>query len=290
MKILIIGASGLVGNALYHQFKIKGHDVIGTYNRYKIDPFISFDITNDREVEKTIKEISPDVILNPAAYAYVDGCEENPDLCRRINVGGVSNVIKTIQGTKTKFVFFSTDYIFDGENGPYKEEDTPNPINLYGKLKLEMEEYIKSHLDRYLIIRTANVFGWEKQGKNFVVKLIHNLKKGQEMEIVNDQKGNPTYAPQLSEAIYILLSEEKQGIYHVAGKSVIDRYSFSKEIADVFNLNPLLLKPVTTRELGQKVKRPLNGGLIVEKVQKELPFTLYSSYEALCKMKQNGAV
>ncbi|MBI2029076.1 dTDP-4-dehydrorhamnose reductase [Candidatus Gottesmanbacteria bacterium] len=290
MKTLIIGASGLVGGALYHQFRKKSHQVVGTYNTYKVDPFISLDITNKEQAEKTIADFGPDVVLSPAAFAHVDKCEQEPQLCRLVNVNGIKNLIDTIRNINTQFVFFSTDYVFDGKSGPYKEEDRTNPINLYGKLKLEVEEYIKDHLDRYLIIRTANVFGWERQNKNFVVNLISKNKRGEKMRIVNDQFGSPTYAPQLAQAIYCLVSDSRTGLYHVAGRSVIDRYSFALEVADVFDLDKSLISSITTSQLGQKVPRPQKGGLIIDKVEKVLPFKMYTSKEALAEMKKDDII
>ncbi len=290
MRVLIIGASGLVGNSLLNCFSKTNHTVLGTYNNYPLKNLVKLDITNLLEVEKVIAEFKPDVIINPAAFADVDGCEKNPQLCRLINFDGVKNVVDSTKNSAKQnvplFVFFSTDYIFDGKNGPYSEEDQPNPINVYGQAKLDMENYIKSNLDRFLIIRTANVYGWENQMKNFVIKLINNLKQGKEVVAFTDQFGSPTYVQNLSHAVNYLVEKQFKGIYNVAGGQVINRFDFAKIICDVFKLNNDLIIPITTEKLNQAAKRPVMGGLKVDKVSRILPFAMLNCKEGLDKMRE----
>lgn len=285
MKILIIGASGLVGGELFRQAK-KDNTVLGTYNSFKLSDLVPLDITNSFNVKKIFTDFKPDVVINPAAMADVEGCEKNPELCRRINLDGVKNIADSAKQNSIPFVFFSSDYIFDGLNGPYKEEDIANPLNVYGQVKFEMENYIKSNLSKYLIVRTCNVFGWEAQGKNFVVRLINNLKEKKRMSIVNDQFGSPTYAKVLSKAVLHLVLNQKIGTYHVAGKDTLDRFTFSKLIAQVFELDSNLIVPIATTQIDQAAKRPMKGGLKVDKVQAILPFPLLTAKEGLEQMKK----
>lgn len=286
MKILIIGASGLVGGSLYKEFSKNGHQVAGTYNHFPLPGLLNLDITNKQEVERIIKETKPDWVLHPAAYADVEGCEKNPELCYKINWQGVKNVVDSAKQNKASFVFFSTDYIFDGKSGPYKEDDQPNPLSVYAKVKFEMENYIKQNLEKYLIIRTANVFGWEPQGKNFVVRLIKSLNEGKKLNIVTDQIGSPTYVGILTKTIVYLVEKGCSGIYNVTGSEALDRYHFALLIAQVFNLKKDLIRPTTTDKINQTAKRPTKGGLRIDKVQKILPFKLPNAREGLEMMRR----
>lgn len=287
MKILIIGASGLVGGRLYKDLK-QTHQVIGTYNNFPLPGLTRLDITNKNEIEQLVKEAKPDWILHPAAYADVDGCEKNPDLCYKINWQGVKNVVDCAKQNECAFLFFSTDYIFDGKNGPYSEDNKPNPLSIYGKVKLEMENYIKNNLNKYLIIRTANVFGWEEQGKNFVIRLINNLKQEKQQNIVTDQIGSPTYVGFLTKAVKYLIENNYDGVYNVAGRETIDRYRFAILVAEVFNLNKKLIQPTTTDQINQVAPRPKKGGLRIDKVSKILPFKLPNAKEGLEMMKKEN--
>lgn len=285
MKILIIGASGLVGGGLYREFGKNGHQVTGTYNHFPLPGLLKLDITDKQEVERIINQVKPDWVLHPAAYADVEGCEKNPELCYKINWQGVKNVVDCAKQNNASFVFFSTDYIFDGKSGPYKEDDQPNPLSVYAKVKLEMENYIKKTLNNYLIVRTANVFGWEPQGKNFVVKLIKSLTEGKKLSIVTDQIGSPTYVGILTKTIVYLVEKGCSGVYNVTGSQALDRYHFALLIARVFRLNKDLIRPTTTDKINQAAKRPLKAGLKIDKVQKILPFRLPNAREGLEMMK-----
>ena len=287
MRLLIIGASGLVGGNLYHKFLAnKNHIIVGTYNHYKLPHLIPLDITQGKEVTRIISEFKPEAVLHPAAYADVDGCEKNPQLCQRINSVGVRNVIDSAKQNKAAFVFFSSDYVFDGKNGPYKEEDKTNPLSVYGRVKLEIENYLKETHPNHLIIRTCGVFGQEVQGKNFVVRLIDKLKNGQEVSVITDQQGSPTYVKSLTSAVSFLVENGYKGLYHVTGRTVLLRFEFARLIAEVFKLDQNLIKPITTDQIQQTAKRPMLGGLTVDKVQKILPFRLLTAREGLEEMRR----
>lgn len=293
MKILIIGASGLVGGYLKKEFQKNGHQVVGTYNQFSSPFLFPLDITQKKRVEKLVVKTAPNWILLPAAYADVDGCEKNQALCYQINWQGIKNVVDTAKKNNLPLVFFSTDYIFSGQKGPYQEEDPPNPLNYYGKLKLNMEKYIKKHLKHYLIIRTANVFGWEKQAKNFVVRLLKNcpskknpVQKAKSLLVVTDQIGTPTYAGVLAKAVRFLVEKNYQGVYHIAGSQTINRYQFAVLVAKVFNLDKKFIKPTTTSQINQIALRPKKGGLKIDKVQKILPFKLPDAKKGLKMMKK----
>ena len=284
MKILVIGASGLVGNALFRAFASK-HEIIGTFSAHPIGNLIRLDITNKAEVEGIFRRFMPDVVLLSAGLTNVELCEERQDLCQKINVEGTKNVVECIANLPAKLVFFSSDYIFDGRNGPYSETDTPNPINVYGLAKLEAETLIRNELKNYLIIRSTVIYGWEPQAKNFIMSLLKNVELGKEMRVPNDQIGTPTYAINLAEIVKELVERNKIGIYNVAGCDPVSRYDFALVAADVFGLNKRLIVPVSTVELNQRAKRPLRAGLKIDKVCREVSTEPVGAREGLELMK-----
>ena len=284
MKTLVIGASGCVGGILYEDFQELG-EVSGTYCQHPWKELIPLDITRPDDARRLLDQFQPDLVLQPAAQPNVDGCEENPGDSYRVNVGGTSNVVEATRTTRAKYVFFSSDYVFDGKAGPYGEEDPPNPIQVYGRHKLEAERLIRERLDNFLIIRVHGVFGWERQRKNFVVRLVQLLSEGKTMTVPSDQVGSPTYAPNLSQALRELVLQDARGIYHLVGSTVIDRYSFARLAATIFGLDAGLLVPKTTADLKQKAARPLTSGLCIDKARRELKTRLWSAEESLRHMK-----
>jgi dTDP-4-dehydrorhamnose reductase len=183
-------------------------------------------------------------------------------------------------------VFFSSDYVFDGVNGPYSEDDATHPISVYGETKLAAESFIRKILDDFLIIRTTIVYGCEELGKNFCYRLINTLKSGQRIRVPTDQIGTPTYAHNLSEVVIDLIENNRSGIYNVVGCDVADRYEFAKRVCAVFGLNEKLLIPVTTSELNQKAPRPLKAGLRIDKVRKDSSIKIMGIDESLRAFKK----
>jgi dTDP-4-dehydrorhamnose reductase len=187
-------------------------------------------------------------------------------------------------------VYFSSDYIFDGLAGPYKEDDPANPICEYGRQKVIAEHYISLNAQDYLIIRTTVVYGWEHQGKNFIYRLLNTLRAGQRLPVPLDQIGNPTYAPNLSEATIKLSLTGARGVYHIVGPERVNRYEFAREAAKVFKLDESLLQPVTTPELQQIAPRPLNLGMAIDKVTAVLNFPLLDYKTGLAIMAEQERV
>lgn len=285
MKTLIIGASGLVGGYLYQEFAPRG-EIKGTTFPGACKNYLVLDISDKQAVGKLFSEYHPGLVLCPAAITNVDYCEIHPAETRRVNVEGVSNVIREVKESGAKFVFFSSEYIFDGKNGPYAEEDAPQPLNEYGRQKLEVENIIKKELSDYIIVRTTVVYGWEAEGKNFVMQILKNSGRVASMKVPNDQFSSPTYAQDLAHGVRELVEQGLQGTFNLAGSEVMDRYEFAKVICSVFNLEQKLILPVTTIELRQKALRPLKAGLKVDKAAK-IPGIILSSPEAgLRKMRE----
>ncbi len=265
-RSLIIGASGQVGGHLANELTELNREFTVSHYHSSIENSILLDICNKENVFRWIETINPSIIYFPAAIANVDYCEQNPDKSYKINVQGVENIVEAAIYFESQLVFFSTDYIFDGRNGPYSEEDTPAPLCMYGRQKLIAENIIAMRLTNYIIIRTTIVYGWERQGKNFVLRLIRTLQNNQEIKVPTDQIGTPTYAPYLAKTSVQLAESKVKGIYNIAGKDLVNRYDFACEVAKIFKCDKSLIIPVKTNDLHQPAVRPLNAGLKINKV------------------------
>jgi dTDP-4-dehydrorhamnose reductase len=280
LRVLIIGASGFLGYHMFEEFS-QYYEVLGTFYNHPIDNFMHLDVKEKVEIEEVLTSFLPDVVLYPAANPNVEYCETHPEETWEVNVKGTANTIEYVKKIGAKFVFFSSDYIFDGKEGPYLEEDNPNPINVYGNQKLASEELIREGLMDYLIVRTTIVYGWESDGKNFIIRMIRNLKDGKTMKVPEGQLGTPTYVKNLCLATRELIEKDKVGIYHVAGKDLIDRYDFARIAVDIFSLDENLLIPVSLNEFREKVPIPKSAGLKIEKVEYELETKMIGIREGL---------
>ena len=267
---LVIGASGQVGEHLMQTLGATPLKVFGTYQSHYVPGFLLLNIINRDNVLEQLGQLKPNIVFLPASLTNVDYCELHPQDGFCTNVVGVKNVVEAVNILRAKLVYFSSDYIFDGENGPYREDDPANPICEYGRQKLMAEHYISLWCKNYLIIRTTVVYGWERQGKNFIYRLINTLNSGQVLRVPFDQVGSPTYAPNLAQAVIELSLKDAQGVYHLVGPKRVNRYEFACEAARVFGLDETLIQRVATAELNQKASRPLNAGMIVEKAQAKL--------------------
>jgi dTDP-4-dehydrorhamnose reductase len=268
MRSLVIGASGFVGKSLYSILKQTNEVIFGTYfSRYR-EGLIRVDMTSIKELEFVFKKSDPEIVYMPAFIPGVDRCELDKNICK-INEMGVRNVINLCKKHETRIVFFSSDYVFDGNSGPYLESDEPNPINKYGETKLLCESFVKE-LNEYLIIRTAVVYGYDEESKNYFMTFSRDLMNKKKKKVPIDQFSTPTFVIDLALITIDLVNKNKNGIYNVTGPNYCSRYTFALKIADKFNFNKNLIKPVLTKELNQAARRPLKAGLINNKVRFEL--------------------
>ena len=249
MKVLITGAKGMLGQDLCPTLQDNGYEVIETDVK-------TLDITDFDMVQKVLQQEKPDIVIHCAAYTNVDKAEEDYDTAHKINVVGTENVARAVSEIDASILYISTDYVFDGEKkDAYLPDDTPNPINKYGKTKLEGELAIKKHCKKYYIVRTSWLYGIH--GKNFVETML-SLADKPELKVVDDQIGCPTWTMELADAIVKILSENKFGIYHVCGSGNTSWYNFAKEIFKLAGKN-VNLKPCTTEEFPRPAKRPKNS-------------------------------
>lgn len=264
MVTLVVGASGLVGFEFYRQNQEKP-DWHFTYHSHQMDDFIRLDATDEAQVRSLIGKLKPSLLILPAAMANVNRCEKERDIAWKNNVGIVQNFLKVLDKACT-IVFFSTDYLFDGKEGPYSEDAPPRPLNYYGQLKLECERAIEQSGHPYLIIRTTGIFGWEMQRKNFMYRVLDTLGSGKELVIPNDQWANPVYVKDLVGAVLQLLEKKQAGIFHVSGPEWMPRDKLAHIFASFFRLDESKIVARPTSFFQDTASRPLKGGLKIDKI------------------------
>ena len=266
MKVLLTGANGQLGHCFIDKFPIDWI-LLATDSQ-------QLDITDNLAVNNFINEHKPDVIVNAAAYTAVDMAEDEQDLAYQVNTVGPKNLAIAAQKYNAKFIHVSTDYVFDGtKNIPYTEEDTTNPINIYGKTKRNGEVAILNNNPSAIIIRTSWVFS--EYGNNFVKTMLKLASNKSELSIINDQLGCPTYAGDIANTILtIIMNECDGGIYHYCGDQSITWFKFASKIFLITEkLNPITtkkitLKPILTSGYPTKAKRPLYSVLNMNKIEK----------------------
>ena len=268
--ILVTGAKGQVGLEIIKQAKLGKLDLIGLDKA-------SFDITDIESIKANIKVHRPAVIINAAAYTAVDKAEQEASLAYEVNTIGPKNLAKICKESSIVLIHISTDYVFDGNKiEPYRESDTPNPINVYGETKLGGENKIRSILNDHIIIRTSWVFS--DQGSNFVKSILSLAQSEAKLKVVGDQHGSPTSASSIASIIIEICKAynyEKKlqfGTYHFSGMPITTWFYFAKKIIDIaYNKNLIekvpVIEEVTTEEYVSLSKKPINSSLSCDKIE-----------------------
>lgn len=292
MKILITGANGLLGQAVTILFRREtDHEIIVTSveplpNFQKESNYQQLDITMRDDLKKFMHENMPDVIINCAAYTDVDKCETERELCWKLNVDAVKNLIIASRINNAKVIHYSTDYVFDGKNGPYTEESIPSPVSFYGRSKLASENALLSSEIDYAILRTVVLFGLGINVKpNFALWLFNKLKMGEPVNIVDDQISNNTMVDDLAYGTLKVIEKKRKGIFNIAGKDIISRFEFAMIFCDVFKFDRNLVTRIKTKDLNQPAPRPLKSGLVTLKAEADLGFKPMDTFEALSLLK-----
>lgn len=286
MRALVIGASGQVGAALMPALAARGHEAIGTHAQHAMPGLAPLDITDGAAVERAIREARPDWVLCAAGLTFVDYCEDHPGEAFAINRDGALHAARVAARQGAGFVFYSTEYVFDGERGPYGEDDPARPLSVYGRSKWEGEHAVLAEIPRAIVVRTTVVYGPDRQEKNFVYQLIRSCRAGGPgMRIPSDQLSSPTYNDDLAQASIELCERDLRGVYHLAGSEVLDRFALAQLACRIFDLDAALLRPVLTSALGQKAARPLRGGLLVAKARAALSAPLRAPEAGLLAMR-----
>jgi dTDP-4-dehydrorhamnose reductase len=270
-----------VGSAL---LRALGSGAVGTYRSRPREGLRQLDVTNSGAIAYLLQDVQPRVVYFPAAEANVDWCETHPDEAHALNVVPAITAQRATRDSGARFVFFSTDYVFDGERGPYVETDAVNPLSVYAKHKRKVEESVLDAGDT--VVRTTTVYGREiPPGKNFVLRVIARIKAGEPVTAPADQLSTPTWADELAAAAVGVA--ERGGVWHVAGPDLIARDDFARLVAQIFALDERLVSSVATPELRQAARRPLRGGLYTAKLASETGATLLPLRSALERFRDS---
>jgi len=252
MKVLVTGANGQLGYDVIKYLDSEGIEYLGTDREV-------LDITNKEQVKTLISNYNPDVVIHCAAYTAVDKAEDEKELCHAVNVLGTRYVAEACKEIDAKMVYISTDYVFNGEGiKPFDVTDKPNPINYYGQTKYKGELEVQRILDKYFIIRTSWVFG--THGNNFVKTMLKLAKERDEISVVADQIGSPTYTYDLAKRLVEMIQTDKYGIYHATNEGYCSWYDFACEIFKQAGMY-VKVNPIKTEDYPQKAKRPKNSRL-----------------------------
>jgi dTDP-4-dehydrorhamnose reductase len=290
--ILVTGSNGLLGQKLVYKLRnrtdiqliatARGENRLAEQSGYE---FHSLDTTHRDAVLSIIENFKPDSVIHAAAQTNVDACEFDKEGAWRANVEAVENLIEAIKtkSPQTQLIHLSTDFIFDGENGPYREEDEPNPLSYYGTTKLEAEKRLYASGIHWAILRTIIVYGItdNMSRSNIVLWAKGALEKGQALDVVNDQYRSPTLAEDLADACISAVMKEAQGIFHTSGKDFMSIIELVYRVADYYGLDKSLVKPVSSTTLNQPAKRPPKTGFILDKAYRELDYRPHSFEEGI---------
>ena len=287
MKIFITGASGLLGSKIVDLYEEK-HIIYAGYNKHPPDHSnpIQIQLEQLSNISNILAQIDPEVIIHCAALTNVDYCETHPELASQINTKATKEIALFCKENHTFLVYISTDYVFQGNTGNYLETDQPNPINHYGRTKLESESLIQKLVDDYCIARTSVIYGAHPAtGKeNFALWLYHQLNGHHPVNIITDQWNSPTLNSNLADMIIEIVNKRFSGILHTAGGNRINRYDFAKKLAEEFKLPVSLIKPIQMSQFNWKAQRPIDTSLntsLASQVLTSKPQTILESMKQL---------
>ena len=293
-KVLITGSEGQLGRVLQEHLG-KYFNLIPTAKNpseiaIRKRSVRKMDITDISSVESCLDIEKPDVIINCAAMTNVDACEKNHTLAQQINVKGVENIIKSISN-EVKILQLSTDYIFDGKDGPYCETDPTHPISYYGRTKLEAENLLRGSLKQHSILRCSVLYGNPLNSKsNFFSWVYDSLSQNKKINVVTDQTSNPTWIPSLGNVILKMILLNGEGVYHYGSDDNLSRYEFAVMIAEVFGLKSNLINPVISDSMNFIARRPAHSGLKTNKVSEMLDVVTLPTIEYLKMIKDQASL
>jgi dTDP-4-dehydrorhamnose reductase len=282
MKILIIGASGLVGSHVLAEAVFRGHEVVGTYRANPWVGLVKLDLADPDATAELLRSISPDWVVHAASWTWVDGCESDPVRAMEENCRQPAMLAALCKKNGCRFAYFSTTYVFDGMRAPYSEEDLPGPVNVYARSKWEGEQAVMKSLDGgALIPRVIFVWGREPQEKNFACQVVRAIREGRTMRVPSDQTGNPTWAGDIAGWLVDLMEANEAGVWNlVSGEPGMTKSGWASEILHGLNgtacvsadkLSAWVCESVPTDQLGQAARRPLHCGGLDDKIQSRFP-------------------
>jgi dTDP-4-dehydrorhamnose reductase len=285
-KVLVIGGMGLVGDALVRAWRSRGAQVWPADFQGAPDSGVRrLDMRDEAAVRALIAELKPEVTAVPAANPFVDYCELHPEETRRVNVDGTLNVARACKDFGSRMVFFSSDYVFDGAQGSYREDDAVRPLNEYGRQKAEAEAGVLAAASGNLVVRTSTVYGWQREPKNLVLQIKNKLSAGLPMKVAQGILCNPTYAENLAEVVCELAQCGCSGIFHAVGAQRLERLEFARLAARTFGLDESLILPVPRCEFQSPTPRPKDSSLLTDKLRAAVSTPLLGAREGLGHMR-----
>lgn len=293
--ILVTGSNGLLGQKIiYGLLAHGGLNIVATsrgVNRMRVKEgyiYADLDITDSRLLAETFKKYHPDAVINSAAFTNVDACENQREECRKLNVDAVAELVKCCAQFGSHLVHLSTDFVFDGSKGPYREDDTPNPQSYYAQTKYEAEKIIQASTLGWAILRTIIIYGVvdDNSRSNVVLWTKRSLENKQSIRAINDQYRAPTLAEDLASACINAALKKAQGVFHVSGRELMCILDIVYLVADYFQLDKSYIQPVSSAELNQPAKRPPVTGFVIDKAVKELDFDPHTFLEGLAVVKK----
>lgn len=285
MRVLVTGINGQLGYDVVKELQNRNHTPIGV-DREKMD------LTSTEQIKEYIQNINPEAIIHCAAYTAVDAAEDNEELCRRVNALAVKDIAECAKELDIPMIYISTDYVFNGKKGieiddkmsnkdnykEYLENDNTNPVNLYGKTKLEGELYVRELLEKHYIVRISWVFG--KNGNNFIDTMLRLSKDRSELNVIDDQIGSPTYTKDLAPLLVDMIETDKYGTYHATNDGFCSWYEFAREIFNIANVD-IRVNPIPTAQYPTRAIRPINSKMSKQKLIDNGFSTLRSWKDAL---------
>lgn len=289
-KVLVTGSNGLLGQKLVRLLvEDPNYTLIATARGANRLPgnegyvFMSMDITDEKQVEEVIFSVKPDFIIHTAAMTNVDQCESEKEACRKQNVDAVQYISEAAQAIKSHLIHLSTDFIFDGKDGPYDENAKPNPVSFYGQSKLDAEKIVMKCKCKWTILRTVLVYGiaHDMSRSNIILWVKKSLEDGKSIQVVDDQWRTPTLAEDLAMGCYLAMENEANGIYNISGKDFLTPYEMAIKTANYFGLDKSLINKTDSSRFTQPAKRPPRTGFILDKAIKDLGYDPHSFEEGL---------
>lgn len=292
MKVLITGSNGLLGQHLIPLFVAdERYEVIATgrgTNRlpqqqqrgYVYEPV---NLRNTASVQQLLEKHQPDAVIHAAAMTQVDDCERNKDACWDTNVAATRYLVQAAEKLNAFFLFLSTDFVFDGLEGPYREDDPVNPLSYYGASKVAAERMVKNSKLPWAIVRTVLVYGIaaDAQRNNIITWVKNNLQQGKKLKVVTDQWRTPTLVQDLALGCKLVVDKQAKGTYHISGNDMLTPYDMAVQTAQFFKLDIRLLEQVDAKSFTQPAKRPAKTGLVIDKAVAELGYKPHSFSEGL---------
>lgn len=294
-RIMVTGSNGLLGQKITDlSLQDPEIELIATSvgpNRYPLKAGYTYeelDVLDSQRLDELVMKYHPDAIVHTAAMTNVDACEHDRDKCYALNVKSVENLIEVCQRKDIQLIHLSTDFIFDGEDGPYTEDAKANPLSYYGETKLESEILLQNSSCNWAILRTIIVYGIvnDMSRTNIVLWAKAALEKGEPINVVDDQWRMPTLAEDLAQCCLLAVKKNAKGIFNASGKDLMSILEIVERVADYYGLDKTLINPITSESLNQAAKRPKKTGFILDKTRRELGYEPHSFEEGIAFMER----